>query len=129
MTKRIQILTKRQVLLLHRQMAALTGGSVGLRDEGLLESALSAPFQSFGGYSPYPTVMEKAARLGFSLIRNHPFVDGNKRIGVHVMLTLLGLNGVTIESTQQELAETVLAVAAGEMAYEDLLAWLEKHIA
>ena len=84
-------LTKEQVLLLHRDLIEAHGGSAGIRDEGLLDSALETPFQTFGGQYLLPTIQQKVVRLGFGLIMNHPFVDGNKRIGVHVMLTLLAL--------------------------------------
>ena len=86
-------LTKRQVLLLHEQLLQEFGGTPGVRDEGLLDSALAAPFQTFDGQSLYPSVQAKAAQLGFGLVCNHPFVDGNKRIGTHVMLVFLALNG------------------------------------
>ncbi len=87
-------LSKPQILLLHEQLIAETGGSSGLRDEGMLDSALNAPFQTFGGEDVYPSLQQKAARLCFGLVKNHPFVDGNKRIGAHVMLVFLALNGV-----------------------------------
>ena len=87
-------LSKPQILLLHEQLIAETGGSSGLRDEGMLDSALNAPFQTFGGEDIYPSLQQKAARLCFGLVKNHPFVDGNKRIGAHVMLVFLALNGV-----------------------------------
>ena len=87
-------LFKPQILLLHEQLIAETGGSSGLRDEGMLDSALNAPFQTFGGEGVYPSLQQKAARLCFGLVKNHPFVDGNKRIGAHVMLVFLALNGV-----------------------------------
>ena len=77
----MRILTKAQVLMLHEQLVNETGGSLGLRDEGMLESALASPFQEFATFSPYPTIQQKAARLGFCLVMNHPFIDGNKRIG------------------------------------------------
>ena len=119
--------TKHQILLLHEHLIRETGGSHGIRDEGMLESALSAPFQEFQSFSPYPTLWQKAARLGYGVIMNHPFVDGNKRSGVRAMLTLLLLNGIELEYTQQELSEIILHVAAGESGYEDLLAWILKH--
>ena len=97
----MKILTKHQIVLLHEQLITETGGSHGLRDEGMLESALSAPLQEFQAFSPYPTIQQKAARLAYGLIMNHPFVDGNKRIGAHAMLTLLLLNGIELEYTQQ----------------------------
>ncbi len=124
----MKILTKQQILLLHEQLIAETGGIQGLRDEKLLESALASPFQSFGDYSPYETILQKAARLGYGLVMNHPFIDGNKRIGAHAMLTLLALNKIEIICTQDELAEIVLSVAAGKSGYEELLAWLLKHM-
>ena len=123
----MKILTKRQVLLMHEQLVAETGGIQGLRDEGLLESALSMPFQAFESYSPYPTIQQKAARLGYGLIMNHPFVDGNKRIGAHAMLTLLALNGIEIICAQVELVDIILEVAAGKIGYEELLAWILNH--
>lgn len=87
-------LSKPQILLLHEQLIAETGGPSGLRDEGMLDSALNAPFQTFGGEDVYPSLQQKAARLCFGLAKNHPLVDGNKRIGAHVMLVFLALNGV-----------------------------------
>ena len=90
----MKLLSKRQIILLHEQLIRETGGIGGLRDEGLLESALAAPFQEFESFSPYPTIQQKAARLGYGLVMDHPFVDGNKRIGDLVMLTLLALNGI-----------------------------------
>ena len=83
------ILSKEQVILLHAQLIAETGGAEGVRDEGLLESALYAPFQSFGDRDVYPSIQQKAARLGIGLTKNHAFVDGNKRIGAHAMLVFL----------------------------------------
>ena len=123
----MKCLSKRQVILLHRQLIDETGGSHGLRDEGLLESALNAPFQSFGDTSAYPSLQQKAARLCYGLVQNHPFVDGNKRTGAHVMLVFLALNGVELAYTQQELIDVILQVAAGEKKYEDLLEWLLWH--
>lgn len=120
-------LSKRQVLLLHEQLLSQSGGLQGVRDEGLLESALEAPFQAFGDTDAYPSLQQKAARLGYGLIKNHPFLDGNKRIGTHAMLVFLALNGVELSYSQKELSDIILAVAAGEKEYEDLLGWLLKH--
>ena len=92
-----------------------------------MESALNAPFQSFGDTSAYPSLQQKAARLGYGLVKNHPFVDGNKRVGAHVMLVFLAINGVELQYTQQELVDIILQVASGESRYEDLLAWLLSH--
>lgn len=120
-------LTKSQVLLIHDQLIAETGGSSGLRDEGILDSALSAPFQTFGGEDVYPSLQQKAARLCFGLVKNHPFVDGNKRIGAHVMLVFLALNGVELQHSQTELSDVILQLAAGEINAEHLLRWILSH--
>ena len=119
--------SKEKVLLLHKLIAEETGGSIGLRDEGLLESALEAAFSTFGGVELYPTKEEKGARLGYNLISNHAFVDGNKRIGMYVMLTFLEVNGIHMDCTNEDVAETGLAVAAGKMDYDALLQWVRKH--
>ena len=86
-------LTKEQILLLHTQLIETTGGSDGIRDIGLLESALEGPFQSYGGVELYPSIQAKAARLCYGLVKNHAMIDGNKRIGCHAMLVFLALNG------------------------------------
>ena len=122
------ILSKEQVLLLHEQLIEETGGSRGLKDEGLLESALAAPFQSFDGKDLFPSVFQKAARLGFGLASNHAFVDGNKRIGAHTMLVFLALNHVEIRYTQAELIDLFLGVANGSKAYVDVLNWIVQHL-
>ena len=121
-------LTKQQVILLHKDVIAQSGGSPEIRDEGLLESALNAPFQTFAEEELYPTVIEKATRLGYSLIKNHAFVDGNKRIGAHAMLVFLALNDIEVEYEDAEFIKLVLDVAAGEISAEQLLAWLQAHI-
>lgn len=101
-------LSKPQILLLHEQLIAETGGSSGLRDEGMLDSALNTPFQTFAEKDVYPSLQQKAARLCFGLVKNHPFVDGNKRIGAHVMLVFLALNGIELQHTQIELEQKFL---------------------
>lgn len=124
----MKILNKRQILLLHSALIAESGGSDGIRDEGLLDSAINTPFQTFSGQDLYPTVLEKAVRLGFGLIRNHPFIDGNKRIGTHAMLVFLNLNSITLSYEDDELISTILSVASGEMDADDLLKWIQQHI-
>lgn len=119
--------SKDKVLLLHRLIAEETGGSIGVRDEGLLEAALESAFSGFGGQEFYPTKEEKGARLGYELISNHAFVDGNKRIGMYVMLTFLEVNGIRLDCTNDEVAEVGLSVAAGKMKYEALLDWVRDH--
>ena len=120
-------LSKEQILMLHTQLIQQTGGSDGVRDYNLLDSALETPFQSFGGEELYPTIQAKAARLGYGLIKNHCMIDGNKRIGTHAMLVFLALNGIELKYTQKELYETILDVAAGNIEYEDLLQWVLDH--
>ncbi len=120
-------LTKQQVIMLHQDVIAQSGGSPEIRDEGLLESALNAPFQTFAGIELYPTIIDKAAQLGYSLIKNHAFVDGNKRIGTHAMLVFLMLNGIDVAYKDEELTQLILGVAAGEISSEQLLAWLQAH--
>lgn len=119
--------SKEKVLLLHQLISEETGGSVGVRDEGLLESALEAAFSSFGGQEFYPTKEEKGARLGYNLISNHAFVDGNKRIGVYVMLTFLEVNGIRLDCTNDDVVKIGLGVADGSMDYEALLTWVREH--
>ena len=119
--------SKDKVLLLHQLIAQETGGSVGVRDEGLLESALEVTFSSFGGTEFYPSKEEKGARLGYNLISNHAFVDGNKRIGMYVMLTFLEVNGIHMDCTNDEVSTVGLAVASGDMDYEELLNWVKNH--
>lgn len=123
----MRTLSKRQVILLHQQLINEIGGSSGLRDEGLLESAIAAPFQSFGGIDVYPSLQQRAARLAYGLVNNHPFVDGNKRIGAHTMLVFLALNGIELSYTQDELVSLFIAVASGDKGYEDILDWLIDH--
>lgn len=119
--------SKEKVLLLHKLIAQETGGSIGVRDEALLDSALENVFAGFGGLEFYPTKEEKGARLGYTLISNHAFVDGNKRIGMYVMLTFLEVNGIRIECTNEEVVEVGLAVASGTMDYDALLEWVRDH--
>ena len=122
------ILSKEQILLMHDHLIEETGGSKGLKDEGMLESALAAPFQSFDGKDLFPSVYQKAARLGYGLASNHAFVDGNKRIGAHAMLVFLILNRIQLDYTQEELSDLFLGVAADEKSYSDVLNWLVIHL-
>lgn len=119
--------SKEKVLLLHKLIAEETGGSIGVRDEGLLESALESAFSGFGGQEFHPSKEEKGARLGYTLISNHAFVDGNKRIGIYIMLTFLEVNGIRLECTNEEIVEIGLSVADGSMGYHELLQWIIDH--
>ena len=119
--------SKEKVLLLHKLLAEATGGSIGVRDEGLLDSALESAFSGFGDREFFPSKEEKGARLGYCLITNHAFVDGNKRIGIYVMLSFLEMNGIRIQCTDEEIVEIGLALADGRMTYEELLRWVIDH--
>ena len=119
--------SKEKVLLLHKLIAQETGGSVGVRDEALLDSALESVLAGFGDREFYPTKEEKGARLGYTLISNHAFVDGNKRIGMYVMLTFLEVNGIRMKCTNEEVVEVGLSVASGAMGYDALLQWVRSH--
>ncbi|MCL2652829.1 MAG: type II toxin-antitoxin system death-on-curing family toxin [Propionibacteriaceae bacterium] len=120
----MKAISKRQILRLHDKLIIQTGGSDGLRDEGLLESALAAPFASYAGQELYPSLIEKAARLVFGLISNHPFVDGNKRVGVTAMAVFLHGNGIELDITNDELAALGLSLADGKMTTQDVTEWL-----
>ena len=119
--------SKEKVMLLHRLLVEQTGGEEGIRDVGLLESALEAAYATFDGKELFPTKEEKAARLCAGLISNHAFVDGNKRIGIYILLTFLEVNGILIEATDDELVGIGLSLAKSEMKYEDLLLWIREH--
>ena len=119
--------SKEKVLLLHQLMAEATGGSIGVRDEGLLDSALEIAFATFDGVELYPSKEEKAARLGFSLVSNHAFVDGNKRIGIYIMLSFLEMNGIRLHCTDEEIVNIGLSIASGSMNYEELRDWVYEH--
>lgn len=116
--------SQEKVLLLHKLITAETGGDPNIRDIALLNSALESAFQTFDGTELYPSKEEKGARIGYALISNHAFVDGNKRIGMYVLLTFLETNGIKIHPSVDDVARVGLAVASGEMGYEDLLEWI-----
>lgn len=120
-------LTKTQILKMHNLIIEKTGGSSGVRDEGLLDSALNLPFQCFDGEDIYKTVQAKAARLAFSLINNHPFIDGNKRIGILAMLIFLEINSIEIACIDEELVKLGLGIADSSINYKDLLNWIINH--
>jgi len=121
------ILTVDEIINIHSLLCRKTGGSDGLRDRGLLESAVYSAEMTFGGAEVYPTLEEKCARLCYALTANHPFVDGNKRIGILTMLVCLRLNGVELKFTQAELIDLSLSAASGELSYEDILNWVNTH--
>ena len=118
---------KDKVLLLQQLVIESSGGSAGVRDFGLLDSAIETAYQTFDGKELYPTKEEKAARLGYNLISNHAFVDGNKRVGLLVMLSFLAINGINLKYTDDELIEIGLSLADGKMKYDELLNWIKSH--
>lgn len=119
--------SKEKVLLLHQIMAEATGGDVGVRDEALLESAIENIYLTFDGDELYPSKEEKAARLGYSLISNHAFVDGNKRIGMYIMLSFLELNGIKINANDDDVYSLGMSVADGSADYDVILKWIKEH--
>ena len=116
--------SREKVLLLHQLITQETGGDPSVRDVGLLDSAIESAFQTFDGKELYPTKEEKAARIGYSLIANHAFVDGNKRIGMYVLLSFLELNGIKIHASDDDVIKIGISVASGEMKYNDILSWI-----
>lgn len=117
------------VLELHNRLIAHSGGAAGVRDAGLLDSALAQPQMAFGGVELYPTIVDKAAAIGYSLVLNHPFFDGNKRIGHAVMETFLVANGHEISASTDEQEAVVLSVAAGQTSRESFVEWLRQNTA
>ncbi|MDM9385389.1 type II toxin-antitoxin system death-on-curing family toxin [Chlorogloeopsis sp. ULAP01] len=123
----MRFLTLIEVLELHRRVIEQSGGAFGIRDVGLLESAIAQPRMTFGGEELYPSLLEKAAALGFSIIMNHPFVDGNKRTGHAATETFLVLNGIEINASVDEQERVVLAIASGELGREAFVEWLQRN--
>lgn len=121
-------ITAEDIIALHSRVIEKSGGLDGLRDRDILESAISAPLQSFGGKELFPTDLEKISRIGFGLAANHAFLDGNKRIGAMVVQLLLKWNGYTLHLRQGELADMFIAIADGSAKEEDLLRWIERHL-
>jgi len=121
------LLSKQQLIAIHDQIVLATGGTTGIRDEGLLDAAIAAPWQTFGGNELFPSLEEKAARLGYGLVNNHPFIDGNKRIAAVATLEILALNGVNLSYSQRELSDIFLEVAAGQSNQGVLLEWIKSH--
>lgn len=121
-------LTLDEVLVLHQYVIEQSGGSHGVRDMAAVESALAQPRMTFGEQELYPSLPEKAAALGFSLVANHPFVDGNKRIGHAAMETFLAFNGHEISAPIDDAEQIVLRLAAGELSREEWTSWVQTHI-
>jgi death on curing protein len=124
----IRYLTLEEVLELHRLALEQSGGLDGVRDLGGLESALAQPQMTFGDQELYPGLHEKAAALGFSLVCNHPFLDGNKRVGHAAMETFLVLNGWELAAGVDEQEQVILRLAAGSLKREEFTAWVRSHL-
>ena len=121
-------LSLEQVLEVHAYQIRRFGGSAGLRDRGALEAAVARPQMTFGGEDLYPEVPAKAAALMHSLVMNHPFVDGNKRVGAHAALLFVRANEMVHDITPAELTEVTLSVARGELTAEALTIWLRQRL-
>ena len=121
-------LSVEQIIEMHDRLIEKTGGTHGLRSRALLESAMAAPFQTFDGMDLFPSVYQKAARLAFGLVKNHAFLDGNKRIAASARLVFLYLNDVVIECRQEELSDLFIRAADQKKSYEDILTWIIMHM-
>jgi len=124
----MRYLTLGEVVELHRAIIEKTGGMAGIRDLGALDSALAQPAATFDGVDLHPSMADKAAALCFSLVRNHPFLDGNKRVGHAAMETFLVLNGSEIEASIDEQERLMLDIAAGRLGRNEVAAWLREHV-
>jgi death-on-curing protein len=124
----MRYLTLNEVLELHRELVRKFGGSRVIRDMGALESAIAQPRMTFGGKELYPTIVEKAVALGYSIVKNHPFVDGNKRAGHAAVEVFLVLNGHEIKASTDEQEQVILRIASGELSREEFKGWLKLHL-
>lgn len=120
-------LTEEDVLHLHQRLIEKFGGQAGLRDYGMLSSSLLSPLQTFDGKDLYQTTLEKIARLSFCLVSNHPFLDGNKRIGAFVLNILMQANDLPFEVTDQDMIDEFLSLASGRVDFPSHLSWVRKH--
>jgi death-on-curing protein len=120
-------ISRDQVLMLHSMVIKQSGGIDGIRDNGLLDSALNTPFQSFNNEELYPSIQGKAARLCYSIINNHPFIDGNKRIGILAMFVFLKINHVEIQCQDEDIIDLGLGVASGKHDSSYIMEWIILH--
>lgn len=124
----MRYLTLEEVIELHRLVLATSGGAEGIRDLGAIDSAVAQPRMTFGAHDLYPAAVEKAAALGFSLVQNHPFLDGNKRVGHAAMETFLVLNGYELSAPVDEQEKIILRLAAGQLSRDEFANWVRTHI-
>ena len=120
-------ISEQDVIRIHDQAIAIYGGSYGVRDMNEVSSVINNIYLTFGGYELYPTVEDKASFLAFGLIKNHAFIDGNKRTGVNTMITFLGMNGYELQATNEEMIDFGLAVATSELDQEGIAKWIKAH--
>lgn len=123
------LITVEHILNLHKEVISRYGGAHGLRDKNLLDSCVNATFQSFDDIEMFPTIQEKAAKLGFGIAKNHAFIDGNKRTAVHVMCSYLIANGIYLKYNDQEIIDLFIGIASNKVTYKDLLNWICSHVA
>ena len=123
----MKYLTKNQIIKLHQVLIRTSGGALGIRDEGLLDSAIKTPLQTFENIELYPSTLDKAMRLAYGIIKNHPFIDGNKRVATHAMLIFLELNGIKLSYEDDELIDIILKVASSHSKESELYNWIDKH--
>lgn len=123
----MKYLYPKQILYLHNEIISLSGGSQGVRDSGLLESAVYRPQASFGGRDLYPDLFAKTAALGHSIVSNHPFPDGNKRTGLEAMRLFLRINGYDIKASEDAKFNFVISIATKKLNEHAIAEWLRKH--
>ncbi len=121
-------LSKEQIILLHERLVEIFGGSSGIRNDNLLDLSVNSIHQTFDAVDLYPSIIHKAVHLGFSLVSNHAFIDGNKRIGTHAMLVTLELNGYELVYKDSELIDIIMDIAASTKDEDDLFEWVKSHL-
>ncbi len=121
-------LSKEDIIFLHSELINIFGGSDGIRDEAILDSAINAPLQTFDSQDLYPTTIDKIARLSFGLVMDHPFIDGNKRIAAKVLDLSLDANGISLKATNEEVVEEFLSLASGKIDYPSFLSWVKSML-
>ena len=120
--------SKDDIIFLHKEIIDKYGGSDGIREAGMLDSAINTPLQTFDSFDLYPNVVDKIARLSFGLAMDHPFIDGNKRIAAKILDVGLNANGISLKANNEEMIEEFLALASGEINYQDFLSWVNSKI-
>lgn len=120
--------SKDEIIIIHRFLVEQYGGDDNIRDHKLLDLSINSPYQTFDGEYLYEGIVKKAVHLCYSLVMNHPFVDGNKRIGAHCLVILLDANNYPLDYNQEELIDVIMGIASSNLSEDDLLVWVENHI-